>query len=59
MAEHTIPTIDLTPLRTDTDAGKREVARQIRLRLQNLVLDHDGVVDREDTCLAEGIEAGT
>src|SRR3954467_8830377 len=29
MAEHTIPTIDLTPLRTGTDAGKREVARQI------------------------------
>src|SRR3954453_13418760 len=29
MAEHTIPTIDLTPLRTGTDAQKREVARQI------------------------------
>ena len=29
MAEHTIPTIDLTPLRTGTDADKRKVARQI------------------------------
>src|SRR4051812_43288480 len=29
MAEHTIPTIDLTPLRAGADAGKREVARQI------------------------------
>jgi isopenicillin N synthase-like dioxygenase len=29
MAEHTIPTIDLTPLRKGTDADKREVARNI------------------------------
>jgi isopenicillin N synthase-like dioxygenase len=28
-AEHTIPTIDMTPLRTGSDAQKREVARQI------------------------------
>src|SRR3954454_13501157 len=29
VVEYTTPTIDLTPLRTGTDAGKREVARQI------------------------------
>ena len=29
MAEHTIPTIDLTPLRSGNDADKRKVARQI------------------------------
>src|SRR5229473_2430979 len=29
MAEHTIPTIDLAPLRSGSDAEKREVARQI------------------------------
>ena len=29
MADHTIPTIDLAPLRSGSDADKREVARQI------------------------------
>ena len=29
MAAETIPTIDLSPLRSGSDAGKREVARQI------------------------------
>ena len=28
-AEYTIPTIDMTPLRSGNDAQKREVARQI------------------------------